>query len=127
MRESWTEKLLSVARAFISNKAVLIRPNDKPWYSNEFRLLKRKAKRWYSKAKSTNKNSHWEKYKQLQSEYKSALDQAYLEYKINLNGKLCENRNSKTWWRVVKKILGKGSTDSNPAIEHPIPYLSKTA
>ena len=118
--ESWTKKLLSIARAFITNKAVLIRPNDKPWYTNELRLLKRKAKRWYSKAKTTNKYAHWGKYKQLQSEYKSALDQAYLDYKSNLNGKLCENRNSKTWWRVVKKILGKGSTDSYPAIEHPV-------
>ena len=71
-------------------------------------------------SKNHKQNSHWEKYKQLQSEYKSALDQEYLEYKSTLNGKLCENRNSKTWWRVVKKILGKGSTDSYPAIEHPI-------
>ena len=63
--EFWTEKLLSIARAFIPNKAVLIRPNDKPWYTNELRLLKRKAKRWYSKAKTTNKYAHWEKYKQL--------------------------------------------------------------
>ena len=31
-----------------------------------------------------------------------------------------ENRNSKACWRVVKKILGKGSTDSHPAIEHPV-------
>ena len=118
--ESWTEKLLSIARVFIPNKAVLIRPNDKPWYTNELRLLKRKAKRWYSKAKTTNKYANRGKYKQLQSEYKSASDQAYLDYKSNLNGKLCENRNSKTWWRVVKKILGKGSTDSYPAIEHPV-------
>ena len=31
--ESWTEKLLSIPRAFIPNKAVLIKPNDKPWYT----------------------------------------------------------------------------------------------
>ena len=79
-----------------------------PGIQNELRLLKNKAKRWYSKAKTTNKYAHWEKYKQLQSEYKSALDQAYLDYKSNLNGKLCENKNSKTWWRVVKKNTGKG-------------------
>ena len=117
---SWGEKLLHIARAFVPSKTFLIRPTDKPWYLIKLRLLKRKVKRWCVKAKGTNKSPHWEKYKKLQSEYKSALDQAFTEYRNNLNGKLSENKNSNSWWRVVKKIPGKGSSDSYPAIEHHI-------
>ena len=72
------------------------------------------------KLREQTQSSHWEKYKKLQSEYKSALDQAFTEYRHNLNGKLSENKNSNSWWRVVKKIPGKGSSDSYPAIEHHI-------
>ena len=61
--ESWGEKLLHIARAFVPSKTFVIRPTDKPWYLNKLRLLKRKVKRWCVKAKGTNKSSHWEKYK----------------------------------------------------------------
>ena len=34
--------------------------------------------------------------------------------------KLSQSRNSKTWWKLVKNILGKGSSDTYPALEHPV-------
>ena len=117
--KSWTEKLLSLARAFIPSKKVLLRPNDKPWYNNNLRLLKRKVKRWYIRAKKTSKSNHWTKYKNLQAEYKKAVEQAELAFKTDLNERLCETRNTKVWWGLVKNILGKGSSDIYPTIEDP--------
>ena len=118
--ESWTERLLTLARAFIPNKVALMRPNDKPWYHNGLRLLKQKVKRCYNRAKKTGKPNHWDNYKALQAEYKTMLEQAELDYKSELNKKLCETRNTKVWWGTVKKILGKGSSETYPTIEDPV-------
>ena len=96
--KSLTEKLLSLARAFIPSIKVLLQPNDKPWYNNNLRLLKRKVKRWYIRAKKTSKSNHWTKYKNLQAEYKESLEQAELAYKTEINERLCETRNTKVWW-----------------------------
>ena len=41
--ERWTHSFLNVARTFIPNKLVLIRPRDTPWYSNNLRKFKRKV------------------------------------------------------------------------------------
>ena len=79
--ESWTERLLTLARAFISNKVALMRPNNKPWYHNGLRLLKRKVKRCYNRAKKTGKLNYCDKYKSLQAENKTMLEQAELDYK----------------------------------------------
>ena len=117
--EMWTTKVLNTARAFIPNKVVLVRPKDKPWYSNELRLLKRKVKRIYDKAKRTNQEGHWNRYKQLQLQYKQSLDEAASAHKNNLHDKLTKNRNSKTWWGIVRNILGRGSTESYAPIEDP--------
>ena len=54
----------------------------------------------------------------MQLEYNHALEEAELTYKQNLNGKLSQSRNIKTWWKLVKNILGKGSSETCPALEH---------
>ena len=73
------------------------------WIDN-LRLLKRKVKRWYITAKKTSKSNHWTKYKNLQAEYKKALEQAELAFKTDLSERLCETRNTKVWWGIVKNI-----------------------
>ena len=115
----WTEKLIEIAKLYIPNKTVLIRPKDKPWYNNNLRKLKRKVKRKYKKAKSSNLNSLWNDYKAIQNEYVESLKNAEQLYKAERNNKLKENRNSKSWWNVVNDILGKGGSDSYPTLEEP--------
>ena len=115
--EKWTEKVLSIAKSFIPNKLVLVRPKDKPWYSSLLRKMKRKVSRVYKRAKKSNASAHWEMYKQMQLNYKKALDEAELAHKERLNEKITQNRNSKTWWGLVKKILGKGGSDSYPPMK----------
>ena len=116
----WTEKVLNTARTFIPNRLVLIRPRDKPWYTNELRSMKRKVHRIYNKAKRTDTVANWERYKLIQQEYKKALDDAELTHKRNLNEKLCENRNSKPWWTLVKDIIGKGGSETYPPVTDPV-------
>ena len=40
--QRWTDQFLSIAKRFIPNKAVTVRPYDSPWYDNNLRRFKRK-------------------------------------------------------------------------------------
>ena len=35
----WTDKFLSVAKRFIPNREILVRPNDSPWYCSKLRKM----------------------------------------------------------------------------------------
>ena len=34
--KAWTEKFLSIAKLFIPNREILVRPSDSPWYCSKF-------------------------------------------------------------------------------------------
>ena len=52
--DSWSAKLIELAKQFIPNKLVFVRPNDKPWYNGYLRRLNRKKQRLYKLAKQSN-------------------------------------------------------------------------
>ena len=114
----WTEMFLNLARTYIPNKHVLIRPNDQPWYTNALRLLRRKVKRLFHKAKKLKSNEHWEKYKTERKNYQNKLDEAEIQHKQSLADSLTNSRNSKHWWGTVKAMMGKGGEDSYPAMKN---------
>ena len=80
----WNETFLNIARAFIPNKVVLVRPNDSPWFTNELRNLKRKVNRLYQKAKVKPNPTHWENYRKANLDYKNQLDNAERVYNESL-------------------------------------------
>ena len=112
----WTERFLNIARSFIPNKIVTIRPNDSPWYSNALRLLKRKMNRMFNIFKRTNNSRHWDKYGLLRTEYQQNLDEAEANYKKNLSFSLSNAKCSKKWWSTVKWLIGKGGDTSYPVL-----------
>ena len=122
----WCESFLNVARMYIPNKMVLIRPKDSPWYTNELRKFKRKVNRLFKKAKRTLNPNHWNDYKQASREYKSKLDIAEENYNKSLYGSLVTSRNNKMWWKTVNNILGRGGDDSYPPITDPTSNTSAT-
>ena len=111
----WTEEILNVARVFIPNKSVLIRPRDSPWYTSNLRTMKRRLVRLYHKAKQKN-NYHWTKYKQYNFLYHDALNKAENDYNQKLSESLKFCRNDKVWWKTVKHFISKGNTQSYPPI-----------
>jgi len=118
MCEMWTDTLLNLARTFIPNKMVLVRPNDKPWYTNELRLLKRKIDRLYKSLRATlsvDSNEKWQMYYSLRNTYKMKIKEAVNEYNERFNVGLGDSSiNDKKWWTTVNKLLGKSKDDSVP-------------
>ena len=112
--DMWTEKLLKIAYEFIPNKQIVVRPRDSPWFTSELRGMRRKLLRFYKSAKNTGNTNDWNKYKTLNREYHECLNTAENDYNKKRNESLSCNRNSKTWWKIVNEILGRGGNDSYP-------------
>ena len=114
--EQWTNLFLNIARTFIPNKVILVRPQNSPWYTSELRKMKRKLVRFYRKAKDTQSEYHWQKYKEFNKLYHECLDEAERNYDKEFCESLGKCRNSSRWWRNVSYILGRGNTMSYPPI-----------
>ena len=78
---SSTEIFIGIAKKYIPNRVVTIRPRDSPWYTNALRLMKRKLHRLLRKFKNSKKGSDWANYKELRNTYQSRIDEAEKEYK----------------------------------------------
>ena len=76
--------------------------------------MRRKLLRFYNSAKNTGNTNDWNKYKTLNREYHECLNTAENDYNKKRNESLSCNRNSKTWWKIVNEILGRGDNDSYP-------------
>ena len=114
--DCWTDKILTTAKSVIPNKIALIRPNDSPWYTNALRKFKRKVQRLFKRHKKTPSVNNWESYRTARNEYQKKLNCAELEYKTSLSESLGRSRNTKSWWKTVKTLLGKGCADSYPTL-----------
>ena len=88
--ELWTCKFLNIARTYIPNKMILVRPRDSPRYSSELRKMKRKLLRLYRKAKTTSSEYHWKKYKDFNRVYHDSLNEAEAKYNRKLCGSLAK-------------------------------------
>lgn len=113
----WTETFTNIARTYIPNKHVLIRPNDKPWFNNELRLLRRKVNRLFHRAKRSGNDSLWNRYKAERNVYQDKLNAAEERHKSHLAESLTKSRHGKHWWGTVNKLLGKGGDESFPAMK----------
>ena len=59
--------ILSAAEQSIPNKIFTIRPSDQPWMHNEIRKLIRQRKRIHKKAKQTNSDIIWNKFRKIRN------------------------------------------------------------
>ena len=78
--EQLTDRILSVAKDTIPNKSVIIRPNDKPWYSEDLRRQRREKDRLYQSAKTRNSENSWTAFNQARNAYCQAIKRAKEQY-----------------------------------------------
>ncbi len=106
--DRWTSTVLNIARQFIPNKMVKVRPSDMPFYNNDLRRMKRGVNRMFRKARHTGQQNHWDTYKDLRNTYVSSVKEAKEAYSMTLAAELKGNRNitPKRWWNIVKEMLG---------------------
>ena len=75
--------------------------NNLPWINHGIRRALKKKNKIYKKAKKSGKQTHWEKYKDLQAQCKEKMKTAYGDYLKGLfegdNGKP-----SKNFWKAIK-------------------------
>ena len=102
----WTDKLLKIAKKHIPNKLVTIRPRDKPWFNGFLRRLRRKKEALFKTFKSTKLSETWEQFKRVRSEYAYELKRIKHEYEQKQFENLAniDNKSSKAWWSLLKKV-----------------------
>ena len=113
-----TEKLLTIAKACIPNKVVIVRPSDKPWFSNELRTLLRKKDRAHKKAKRTNSPAHWFLFREQRNIYCREIKRYKMLFKARKYDSLITNEHvsEKKWWHILKDILGQTSESQLPPL-----------
>lgn len=103
---SVTDKLISICNACIPTKTVCIRPSDPPWLNNAIRRKIRIRKRAFRKAKSTNRQNHWDKFRKLRNETVSFIRDAKRSYYEHLSTKLKSSSLSpRDWWNTLKHFI----------------------
>ena len=122
--DRWTSVFLDIAKSFIPNKNVLVRPRDSPWYTNQLRIFKRKVHRLFSIMKKNPSQHNYDRYVNLRNEYKQALGDAQTKYESNVSRSLVESRNTKQWWSTIKSMLGRGADDSYPPMRNNDTYVT---
>ena len=118
--QTWTDQFLSIAKRFIPNKVITVRPTDSPWYNNHLRQLKRKLDRIHNQAKrSNNDQTLWAHYREIRNDYKKQIKTAEKDYNEKMADDLKESKSisPKRWWNLVKKFLGQNHDSSYPPIK----------
>ena len=115
---NWTQHFLSIAKQFIPNRYVTIRPSDSPWYTKSLRKIKRKLDRIHGRAKRSNDPEIWGLYREKRNEYNREIKKAEHEYNLKLASEL-QNKSvsTKQWWKLAKSFLGYNYNTSFPPIK----------
>ena len=92
------EYILSLIDSCIPNKVVTIRPSDLPWITTAIKRQIRKRKRAYRKAKLTDEDRHWVKFRMLRNKVISMIRESKKSYNKSLSDKL-------VWISVVQAMV----------------------
>ena len=94
---NWKRVFFKAVHNNIQTRAIKSKRNV-PWITSEIRKLFHKRKRLWKKAKSTQLESDWNKYKVLRNKVKSELGKSYYRH-VHL---LVESKNPKRFWSFIK-------------------------
>jgi len=118
VNQRWTSSFLTLAREYIPNKTIRIRPKDVPWFTSELRDLKKQKDRIHKIAKASKLAADWHNFRAARNLYIGKLREAERKYKLDLATRLQNpsNINSKTWWQLTKRFMGKFCDSTIPPI-----------
>ena len=75
--------ILSLTKECIPNKSIKVRTSDPPWIATLLKRQIRKRKRLYRKAKQTNLERHWIKFRQLRNETNTMIRNSKQQFYYN--------------------------------------------
>ena len=113
--DTFTSKILEIAKTCIPNKFCIIRPRDKPWMNGAIRREIRKRRRIHKRAKLTDNAIDWQHFRIQRNKVCSMVRSAKDDYFT----KTCDSlRNikeisSKKWWNICKYLYTRKSGNSS--------------
>ena len=110
--------ILSLTKECIPNKSIRVRTSDPPWITTLLKRQIRKRKRLYRKAKQTNLERHWIKFRQLRNETNTMIRNSKQQFYDNIAEKLkSKSLSSKDWWSTLKTFISPNLNSAIPPIE----------
>lgn len=111
--------ITSLASQCIPNKLVKIKPAEPSWINANIKQYIRKRKRAYRKARRTNTELHWTKFKTLRNKTVALIRDAKKAFHDKIASKLTSGElSSKDWWTVLKTFISPQSKTSIPPLEN---------
>ena len=103
----------------ISNRVIRIKPSDSPWITSTLKRFIRKRKRAYRKAKRTNLESNWKKFRKLRNRTITMIRDSKQSFYDKFADKLkCEILSSKDWWSTLKTVIAPNSKSTIPPLTY---------
>jgi hypothetical protein len=94
---------------------VRIKPRDRPWITPYIKHCKNVRRRLFCKAKFTNNQLNWERFRLADYEYLLAIRSAKKDYYVNLYESLSDpDICGKRWWKIAKSVYGDKKSSSIP-------------
>ena len=110
--------ITDISKICIPNRQVLIRDHEPPWFDNNIRLYIRRRKRAYRKARGSNSEQRWNKFRTLRNETTNLIKSAKHKYNVSLADKLkTQNNSSKSWWSCLKSFIRYTSSQAVPPLK----------
>ena len=110
--------ILSLTNECIPNKYIRVRTSDPPWITTLMKRQIRKRKQLYRKAKQTNLERHWIKFRQLRNETNTMIRNSQQQFYDNIAEKLkSKSLSSKDWWSTLKTFISPNLDSAIPPIE----------
>ena len=108
-----------MATEYIPSRHVQIKPLEAPWLTASLKRHIRKRKRAFRKAKRTNLDSHWKKFKKLRNMVITMIRNSKKSYYNKLADRLKSSTlSTKDWWSTLKSFINSNSNSSIPPLEY---------
>ena len=111
--------ITDLASECIPNRVIRIKPSDPPWITSTLKKFIRKCKRAYRKAKKTNLESNWKKFRKLRNRTITMVRDSKQSFYDKIADKLkCETLSSKDWWSTLKTVIAPNSKSTIPPLTY---------
>ena len=110
--------ILSLTKECIPNRSIRVRTSDPPWITTLLKRQVRKRKRLYRKAKRTDLERHWIKFRQMRNGTNTMMRNSKQQFYDNIAEKLkSKSLSSKDWWSTLKTFISPYLNSATPQIE----------
>ena len=111
---SITNIITDIADRTIPNKIITVRKDNPPWLTTKLKSAIRKKCRIHKKAKRTNSQSDWQKFRNFRNKCNKLVLNAKNDYYKSISDKiLSESCNSKSYWTLVNSLMNSDSPDNH--------------